>query len=127
MRTNQQLGYIVYGGAGPLSGDPDHRYLFFIIQSGTHPADILETRANAFIETYIEKFQELPEDEFETFRTAAIEKLKRDKDFMIEAVTHIGYICKDIPDVAAVIPEPNHFLEMRSIKHTVKQALKVCT
>ena len=66
------------------------------------------------------------EEDVRRERIAAIEKLKRDKDFMIEAVEHIAYICKDIPDVAAVIPEPSHFLEMRVIKHTVNQMMKVC-
>jgi insulysin len=76
LRTNQQLGYVVYGGAGTLSSDPDNGYLFFIIQSSTHTADEVEDRVEAFVSTYPELFEALSQEDFDTFRLAAIEKLK---------------------------------------------------
>jgi insulysin len=46
MRTRQQLGYIVYGGAG---GEENRNFAYFIIQSGDYPADEVELRADAMI------------------------------------------------------------------------------
>lgn len=43
MRTRQQLGYIVWGGAG---GEEKSNFAYFIIQSGDYPADEVETRAD---------------------------------------------------------------------------------
>ena len=76
MRTNQQLGYIVWAGAAPVR-DRDNAYLYFIIQSGTHPADVVEARADSFIATFVEQFDALPDDRFETIRAASIEELKQ--------------------------------------------------
>jgi insulysin len=74
MRTKQQLGYIVW--AGP-SGQRRNAYLYFIIQSGTHPADALETQADAFIATYPDQFRALPAENFSTLKNTAAEELKK--------------------------------------------------
>ncbi len=46
LRTRQQLGYIVFGGAGD---EERSNFAYFIIQSGDHPADEVEARADAYI------------------------------------------------------------------------------
>ena len=46
MRTRQQLGYIVFGGAGD---EERTNFAYFIIQSGDHPADEVEARADEMI------------------------------------------------------------------------------
>jgi insulysin len=46
LRTRQQLGYIVFGGAGD---EQDTCFAYFIIQSGDHAADVLRARAEAVI------------------------------------------------------------------------------
>ncbi len=46
MRTHQQLGYVVWGGA---ASEERTNFAYFVIQSGEHPADELEARSNAFI------------------------------------------------------------------------------
>jgi secreted Zn-dependent insulinase-like peptidase len=46
MRTRQQLGYIVWGGA---ADEERTSFAYFMIQSGDHPADELEARADAYI------------------------------------------------------------------------------
>ena len=46
MRTKQQLGYIVWGGADI---EEHTHYAYFVIQSGEHPADELAARSDAFI------------------------------------------------------------------------------
>jgi insulysin len=48
MRTRQQLGYIVQGNAFE---DERSTVALFLIQSGEYPADELERRAEAFIQT----------------------------------------------------------------------------
>ena len=48
LRTKQQLGYIVFGGAGR---EQHTEFAYFIVQSGDYSADVLEARADAFIET----------------------------------------------------------------------------
>ena len=46
LRTRQQLGYIVAANAG---GEENTNFAFFLIQSGDHPADEVEKRADDFI------------------------------------------------------------------------------
>ena len=74
MRSNQQLGYIVW--AGP-STHRDNFNLYFVIQSATHPADVLEDQADAFIATYPEQFRALPAENFAALKFAATEELKK--------------------------------------------------
>ena len=45
-------------------------------------------------------------------------------DAILEAVEHIVYLCKDVPDELAAIPEAKHLSELRSIKKVANQALK---
>ena len=74
MRSNQQLGYIVW--AGP-STQRDNLHLYFIIQSATHPADVLEDRADVFIATYPEQFRALAAENFIALKAAAAEEVKK--------------------------------------------------
>jgi len=73
MRTKQQLGYIVWGGA---SRKEDRLLSYFIIQSGTHPADELQRRADAFLKGLPEQFSKLSKEEFTKLKVAAAEKIK---------------------------------------------------
>ena len=73
MRTKQQLGYIVWGGA---SRKEDRLISYFIIQSGTHPADELQRRADVFLKSFPEQFSKLTDEEFEKLKVAAAEKIK---------------------------------------------------
>ena len=62
MRTRQQLGYIVFGGAGT----DEHRNLaYFIIQSGDYPADEIELRADAMINQLPTLLGELSDEAWE--------------------------------------------------------------
>ncbi len=74
MRSNQQLGYIVWAGPSTFRDD---FHLYFIIQSGTHPADVLEDRAEAFIAGYPDLLRALPAENFATLKAAAIEEVKK--------------------------------------------------
>ena len=82
MRSNQQLGYIVW--AGP-STQRDYFQLYFIIQSSTHAADDLEERADAFIASYPEQFRALPAENFAALKAAAEEIKKKAKSIAEKA------------------------------------------
>ncbi len=69
MRTQQQLGYIVSG----FASREDIQYaLYFVIQSGQYPANVLKERSETFIATLPGQFAEISEQEFEKLREAAI-------------------------------------------------------
>ena len=63
MRTRQQLGYIVFGGAGD---EEKSNFAYFIIQSGDHPADEVAARAAAYIAKLPSLLAELPADQWAT-------------------------------------------------------------
>jgi insulysin len=67
MRTQQQLGYIVWAVAPEDNGQ---YYLFFIVQSESHPADEIRRRADLFINSLPAMFDELSDEEFAEFKSA---------------------------------------------------------
>ncbi len=80
MRTNQQLGYIVSAAAQEDNGQ---HYLFFIVQSESHPADDIQERADRFIDSLSSNFEALPDNIFTEFKTAIrTELLQKPKSIM---------------------------------------------
>jgi insulysin len=73
MRTNQQLGYIVWGGAASAEKSS---YFYFIIQSGNHPAEYLANQAEQFSLTLPDSLRQLPEEDFLAIKNSVIEKIK---------------------------------------------------
>ena len=63
LRTKQQLGYIVAGGAAEESG---RLLATFLVQSADHPADDVERRAQAFIAGLPKQLAELDEAGWKT-------------------------------------------------------------
>jgi len=77
LRTRQQLGYIVFGGAG---NEVRTEFAYFIIQSGDYPADELESRADAVIRTFPAQLAALPDAEWQTILAGVRDKLlEKDK------------------------------------------------
>jgi len=72
MRTRQQLGYIVWTVAPEDNGQ---YYLFFVVQSESHPADEIRRRVDEFIKGLPAEFTALSEEEFEDFRDAVSQGL----------------------------------------------------
>jgi insulysin len=73
MRTNQQLGYIVW------SYDTNYEktlVLIYTIQSGAFDAAEVEKRADKLLATFPKLISELPDESFEAMKQAAIEKLE---------------------------------------------------
>ncbi len=74
MRTNQQLGYIVWSYVRNMDRD---YYLNFLIQSGVYPADELDARASAFLETAPKILEEMDQETFQQLIDSAIEGLEK--------------------------------------------------
>lgn len=74
MRTNQQLGYIVWSYAN--NRDETH-YLSFVIQSGAFTADDVNQRADDFIATTPDFIASLDAETFQQLKESAIEKLEK--------------------------------------------------
>ena len=81
MRTNQQLGYIVW--SGNLTRDKNH-YLYFAIQSGEYSADKLDGHADDFIKTCPDLIRDMSTNMFEQLKNAAIEKLEQKPKSILE-------------------------------------------
>ena len=73
MRTNQQLGYIVWGGS---SSSKKTSLLVFIIQSGDYPAEYLSKQAEIYTITLPDSLKQLPDEEFLVIKNGVIEKIK---------------------------------------------------
>ena len=77
LRTKQQLGYIVFGGAGDEGAT---QFAYFIVQSGDYAADVIETRADALIRSLPALLEALPDSEWQTIVTGVRTKLlEKDK------------------------------------------------
>jgi insulysin len=87
MRTKQQLGYIVYGGAFV---NPQNGYLAFIIQSGKYNPDVIKSKSDAFIKTLPSAFEKMSELEFNLIK-ASVEKTLLMKKKHISSVAHEMY------------------------------------
>ena len=72
LRTNQQLGYIVAGGA---SSRYNYSYMYFIIQSDGYPADAVEERSLEFLSNISNLLDEISAEDFETYKSAVREKI----------------------------------------------------
>jgi len=74
MRTNQQLGYIVWSYTNNL--DETH-FLNFLIQSGVYPADELNRRADEFIISSAEIINSMDSETFQQVVDSIIEELEK--------------------------------------------------
>jgi secreted Zn-dependent insulinase-like peptidase len=80
----QQLGYIVSAAAQEDNGQ---HYLFFIVQSESHPADDIRERADHFIAGLPSDFEALPENIFAELKAAVrTELLQKQKSIMEKAM-----------------------------------------
>jgi insulysin len=73
LRTQQQLGYIVSGGA---AGEGRSQFAYFIIQSGDHPADELESRADQVIRELPSRLRALDDAQWQTIVAGVRAKLE---------------------------------------------------
>jgi insulysin len=77
LRTKQQLGYIVFGGAG---GESYTHFAYFVVQSGDYAADELESRADPVIRALPAQLEALPDADWRTIVAGVRAKLlEKDK------------------------------------------------
>ena len=74
MRTNQQLGYIVWSY---IRNRDDTYYLSFVIQSGAFTADDVNQRADDFIASTPELLTAMDKETFQQLKESAIEQLEK--------------------------------------------------
>ena len=72
LRTNQQLGYIVAGGA--FARD-DYSGMYFIIQSDGYSADVVEERSLTFLSGIHNLLNDITAEEFSTYKSAVRERI----------------------------------------------------
>ena len=83
MRTQQQLGYIVYAGMGQVKKTLG---MHFLVQSGAYSADELLRRMDKFFGDYVREFSAMPAEQFERYRASVIQrKLERPESLSDEA------------------------------------------
>ncbi len=81
MRTNQQLGYIVQGGA---SASKVATRLDFYIQSADYQPEELSKRNAAFLASLLSEFDKVLDEKFEETRNGLILELSREPSVMAE-------------------------------------------
>lgn len=69
LRTNQQLGYAVFAISRKFNGV---EYFLFMIQSNVQDTNHLRVQTNKFIEEWITKLKELPEEKIEEIKKGCI-------------------------------------------------------
>ena len=74
MRTNQQLGYIVWSN---VFNRDDLYFLSFAIQSGAYPADELNARADNYISSLPEYIKNMDSTTFNQIVESSIEELEK--------------------------------------------------
>jgi insulysin len=90
MRTQQQLGYIVWTAAPEDNGQ---WYLFFVTQSESHPADQICQEAEKFMKNLTTEFEGLSDEEFAEYKAAVREELLKkpksidEKRILFQALT----------------------------------------
>ena len=109
MRTNQQLGYIVWSFQQRME---DRIFFRMVIQSSTHEPFEMSKRVNAWMKSTETLFSKLTDEEFERHREALIVGLEKEGD-------SIGAVLGDLYSLA--VDEKGDF----SYKKKLIQAVKV--
>jgi len=86
LRTNEQLGYIVWSGTKSDYGIKSYRVL---IQSDVQPPNYLHERIEVWLQSYEETLVAMPEEEFEENKKGLIaRKLEKDKSLKDETARY---------------------------------------
>ncbi len=132
MRTNQQLGYIVWSRS--VDRDETH-YMNFAIQSGEYPADDLNRRAGDFIATLPEFIRGMDTEKFAQLKNSVIEQLEREpksiseranklKDFVFE---HNADFERDIKTISSIKEVDKNYLADLFFNTINKESRKMVT
>jgi insulysin len=127
MRTRQQLGYIVQGNAFE---DDRQTVALFLIQSGEYPAEELERRADAFLQTLPALVAALPPEAWTTVLAGVRARLQeRDKSIAERAMRLFGLAYDKRGDwdrTAATVAALDGLTQARAVE-ILRQALAPAT
>jgi len=112
MRTNQQLGYIVWSFQQRME---DRIFFRLLIQSSTHGPFEMSKRVNAWLKSTDKLFAELNDQEFERHRKALIVDLEKEGD-------SIGAVLSDLYTFA--VDEKGDFNYKKNLIQAVKEVKK---
>lgn len=112
MRTNQQLGYIVWSFQQRME---DRVFFRLVIQSSTHGPFEMSRRVNAWLKSMEKLFAELSDHEFERHRQALIVGLEKEGD-------SIGAVLSDLYSYA--VDEKGDFNYKKKLIQAVKKVKK---
>lgn len=112
MRTNQQLGYLVWSFKQRIE---DRIFFRLVIQSSTHGPFEISKRVNAWLESTEKLFSELTDQEFERHRQALIVGLEKEGD-------SIAAVLSDLYGMA--IDEDGDFSYKKKLIEAVKEVKK---
>lgn len=73
LRTEQQMGYAVFGGASRLVNRPD---IWFLVQSPSHTLPAIHGATRQFIKDQIQAFKQMTEEEFQDFVSGQLNTLR---------------------------------------------------
>ena len=78
LRTEQQLGYIVFAGSRPIARHPG---LIFVVQSPVMSPDGVQSSVTAFLEGQVERIDQLSDEELDEYRQGLLgDLLKKDSN-----------------------------------------------
>ena len=112
MRTNQQLGYIVWSFQQRME---DRIFFRLLIQSSTHGPFEMRKRVNAWLQSTDKIFSKLTKEEFERHRQALIVGLEKEGD-------SIASVLSDLYSLA--VDEDGDFLYKKKLIDAVKKVKK---
>lgn len=72
MRTEQQLGYIVFSAT---PDDANNYYLFLIVQSATHGPDAIAAQVDSFVDTLPAQLEKISAQQFQQLKEGVIHRL----------------------------------------------------
>jgi insulysin len=112
MRTNQQLGYIVFSFKQRIE---DRLFMKFLIQSGEYGPFELKKRVDTWLSGLGTLFSNLTEEEFEHHRDALIVSLEKKGDSIAEVLSDLYY---------SVTEENEDFSYKQKVVDAVKKVTK---
>ena len=92
MRTNQQLGYIVWSFQQSIE---DRMFLRFVIQSANHSPFELNRRVEEWLSHTGDLFGNLTDEEFERFRASRIVSLEKKGESIAEVLGDLYYLATE--------------------------------
>jgi insulysin len=92
MRTNQQLGYIVWSFQQRIE---ESLFLRFVIQSANHSSFELNRRVEAWLKDSGKLFEKLSDEEFERYRASRIIALEKKGDSIAAVLGDLYYLATE--------------------------------